>query len=97
MELSGLPQVLVLLFQCVMNILFVHELQSINKKTKIPRVTDEGWNIQKQLSGPVKEKRGRRNLLYPHPKLSLGLVYCLVDRYIGDVILLGLVDRLLVM
>ena len=25
----------------------------IKKKTKIPRVTDEGWNSQKQLSRPV--------------------------------------------
>ena len=31
------------------------------------------WNSQKQLSGPVEQKR-RRNLLYPHPKFSLGLV-----------------------
>ena len=43
------------------------------KKTKILRVADEGWNSQKQLSDPVKKKR-RRKFLYPHPKLSLGLV-----------------------
>ena len=49
--------------------------QKIKKKTKIPRVTDEGWNSQKQLSSPVEKKRSRRRkLLYPHPKLSLGLV-----------------------
>ena len=24
---------------------------------KIPRVTDEGWNSQKQLSGPVEKKK----------------------------------------
>ena len=24
--------------------------------TKTPRVTDEGWNSQKQLSGPVEKK-----------------------------------------
>ena len=30
----------------------------IKKKTKIPRVTDEGWNFQKQLlSGPVEKKK----------------------------------------
>ena len=40
------------------------------KKTKTPRVTDEGWNFQKQLSGPVEKKS---NLLYPHPKFSLGI------------------------
>ena len=45
------------------------------KKTKILRVADEGWNFQKQLSGPVeKKRRRRRKLLYLHPKLSLGLV-----------------------
>ena len=26
------------------------------EKTTIPRVTDEGWNSQKQLSGPVEKK-----------------------------------------
>ena len=43
------------------------------EKDKNQRVTDEGWNSQKQLSGPVEKKR-RRILLYPHLKLSLGLV-----------------------
>ena len=28
--------------------------------TKTPRVTDEGWNSQKQLSGPVEKKRNAR-------------------------------------
>ena len=51
-----------------------HKIKKI-KKTKIPRITDEGWNSQKQLSGPVEKKRSRRRkVLYPHPKLSLGLV-----------------------
>ena len=51
-------------------------LQKITKKTKIPRVTDEGRNSQKQLSGPVeKKRRRRRELLYPYPKLVLGLVH----------------------
>ena len=36
----------------------------IKKKIKIPRVTDEGGNSQKHLSGPVEEKKERR-LLYP--------------------------------
>ena len=45
-------------------------IQKIKKKTKIPRVTDDEWNFQKQLSGPMEKKR-RRKLLYPHPKLSL--------------------------
>ena len=49
--------------------------EKIKKKTKISRVNDEGWNSQKQLSGPVEKNRSRRRkLLYPHPKLSLGLV-----------------------
>ena len=49
--------------------------QIIKKKAKIPRVTDERWNSEKQLSGPVEKKRsGSRKLLYPHPKLSLALV-----------------------
>ena len=48
--------------------------QKIKKKTKNLRVTDEGWNYQKQLSGPVEKRSRKRKLLYPHPKLSLGLV-----------------------
>ena len=34
----------------------------IKKKTKTPRITDEGWNSQKQLSDPVekKMKEGKR-------------------------------------
>ena len=51
----------------------------IKKKTKTPRITDEGWNSQKQLPDPVdkkmkKEKRRKKRLLYLHSKLSLGLV-----------------------
>ena len=47
----------------------------IKKKTKIPWVTDERWNSEKQLSGPVEKITSRRRkLLYPHPKFSLGLV-----------------------
>ena len=38
--------------------------QKIDKKTRILRVTDEGWNSQKQLSGPVEKKRNRRKLLH---------------------------------
>ena len=54
---------------------YIKDSQKIKKWTKIPRVNDEGWNSQKQLSGPVKKKRSRRRkFLYPHPKLSLGLV-----------------------
>ena len=30
------------------------------KKTKTPRITDEGWNSQKQLSGPAKKKMKER-------------------------------------
>ena len=34
----------------------------IKKKTKTPRITDEGWNSQKQLSDPVeKMKEGRKD------------------------------------
>ena len=47
------------------------------EKTKIPRVTDEGWNSQKQLSGPVEQKKKEKKKLqdlYLHPKLSPDLV-----------------------
>ena len=49
------------------------------EKTKTPRITDEGWNSQKRLSDPVEKKmkegkRRKKRLLYPHPKLSSGLV-----------------------
>ena len=47
--------------------------QTIKKKAKIPRVIDEGWNSQKQLSGPVEKRNRRGKPLYPHPKFSLGL------------------------
>ena len=33
------------------------------KKIKIPRVTDEGWNSQKELSGPVEKKRKEKTLV----------------------------------
>ena len=51
----------------------------IKKKTKTPRITDEGWNSQKRLSDPVEKKmkegkRRKKGLLYLHLKLSLGLV-----------------------
>ena len=44
---------------------------------KITRVTDEGWNSQKQLSGPVEQKKKEKKRLqdlYLRPKLSSGLV-----------------------
>ena len=56
------------------------DLQKIKKKkkTKTPRITDEGWNSQKWLSDPVEKmkegKRRKKRLLYLHPKLSSGLV-----------------------
>ena len=51
----------------------------IKKKTKTPRITDEGWNSQKQLSDLVEKKmkegkRRKKRLLYLHSKLSSGLV-----------------------
>ena len=51
----------------------------IKKKTKTPRITDEGWNYQKRLSDPVEKKtkegkRRKKRLLYLHPKFSSGLV-----------------------
>ena len=51
----------------------------IKKKTKTPRITDEGWNSQKRLSDPMEKKmkegkRRKKRLLYLHPKLSSGLV-----------------------
>ena len=62
---------------------YVHTKDSqkikIKKKTKTPRITDEGWNSQKRLSDPVEKKmkegkRRKKRLLYLHLKLSLGLV-----------------------
>ena len=48
------------------------------KKTKTPRISDEGQNSQKKLSDPVekkmKEDERRKKTLYLHPKLSSGLV-----------------------
>ena len=44
----------------------------IKKKTKIPRVTDEGWNSQKQLSGPVEQKKKEKKK--KEITLSRGLV-----------------------
>ena len=32
----------------------------IKKKTKTPRITDEGWNSQKRLSDPVEKKMKER-------------------------------------
>ena len=58
----------------------LHTEPRIHKKArsrKIPRVTDEGWNSQKQLSGPVEQKKKEKKRLqdlYLHPKLSPGLV-----------------------
>ena len=41
--------------------------------------TDEGWNSQKQLSGPVEKKRIKKEkCLYLHPKLSLGTLYIIM-------------------
>ena len=54
--------------------------QKIKIKIKTSRITDEGWNSQKQLSDPVEKKmkeRKRRKkdfCIYLHPKLSSGLV-----------------------
>ena len=55
------------IFICIMKnkyIIYVYiydmhakDSQKIKKKTKIPRVTNEGWNSQKQLSGPVEQKK----------------------------------------
>ena len=35
---------------------YIKDSQKIKKWTKISRVTDEGWNSQKELSGPVKKR-----------------------------------------
>ena len=37
--------------------------QKIKKRTKIPRVTDKGVNSQKQLSGPVEQKKKEETLV----------------------------------
>ena len=36
--------------------LWMKDSQMVKKKAKIPRVIDEGWNLQKQLSGPVERE-----------------------------------------
>ena len=38
------------------------DLQKIRKKIKTPRLTDEGWNSQKQ-SGPVEQKKKEKTLV----------------------------------
>ena len=50
------------------NLSVLHDLHDsqkikIKKKTKTPRITDEGWNSQKRLSDPVekKMKEGRKD------------------------------------
>ena len=61
----------------------VNDSQKIKKKTKIPRparVTNEWWNSQKQLSGPIENKE-KINLIYVSSSLishSIGL-YSKVD------------------
>ena len=44
--------------------------QRIKKKTKIPRVTDEGWNSQKQLSGPVEQKKKEKTPVFSFKALA---------------------------
>ena len=52
--------------------------------TKNPRVIGgERWNSQKELSGPAVQRRKKRRLLYPHPKLSPGLApYRLINVFL---------------
>ena len=38
----------------------VYEGFTEDQKTKTPRITDEGWNFQKQLSDPVEKKMKER-------------------------------------
>ena len=38
-------------------------LTKTKKKTKIPSVTDEGWNSQKELSGPAEKKKKEKTLI----------------------------------
>ena len=49
-------------------ILILQGSTETNKKRKIPRVTDEGWKSQKQLSDPMDEEREEAQR-YPHPEL----------------------------
>ena len=54
----------------------IHKEQD-QEKIKIPSVTDEGWNTQKQLSGPVEQRKKEKKRLqdpYLHPRLSSDLV-----------------------
>ena len=37
----------------------------IKKKTKTPRITDEGWNSQKRLSDPEDERREKKEEKIP--------------------------------
>ena len=48
----------------------------IKKKTKTPRITDEGWNSRKRLSDPVKKmKEGRKDsCIFIQSSLHAGLV-----------------------
>ena len=50
----------------------------IKKKTKIPRVTDEGWHSQKQLSGPVEKKKEKTLVSSSKAIIDIGL-YSKVD------------------
>ena len=46
------------------SVVCLYESQNIKKETKIPRVTDEGWNSQKQLSGPVEKTKEKSSCIF---------------------------------
>ena len=37
--------------------IWAKDSQKIKKNTNIPRITDEGWNSKKHLTGPVEKKK----------------------------------------
>ena len=49
---------------------YMRDSQKINKKTKITRITDEGWNSQKHLSGPVEQRKKEKTLVSSSKTLS---------------------------
>ena len=44
--------------------------QKSKRKTKTPRITDKGWNSQKELSGPVEKKKKKKILVSSYNALS---------------------------
>ena len=60
------------MYRRLIHITYMKESQKIKikKKTKTPRITDEGWNSQKQLSGPVEKKKKEKTPVSSFKALS---------------------------